>query len=79
MYWAESLGLTEESSRELHDTPFLIRLLPPVKTSFSSLNHFTVSGADPVKADLNSTCDPGKASCNLGLAVKAGGSGFIGE
>lgn len=79
VYLAESLGLTEWRSRELEDTSFLTRHFPPVKTSFSSLNHFTVRGAEPVKADSKSTRDPGEASCDLGLAVKAGGSGVIWE
>lgn len=79
MYLAESLGLTEESLRELQDTSFFTRLLPPVKTSFSSLNHFTVRGVEPLKADSKTTCDPGKTSCDLGLAVKVGGSRFVRE
>ena len=52
---------------------------PPVNTSFSSLNHFTTRGADPVKADLITTCEPGEASWDSGLTVKAGGSGVIRE
>lgn len=77
VYLAESLGLTEWSSKELEDASFFMKYFPPVKTSFSSLNHFTVRGGDPVKADLNATRDPGKASCDLGFTVKTGGSGVI--
>lgn len=48
---------------------------PPVKISFSSLNHLTTRGAEPVKADNITTFDPGEASWDSGLTVKTGGSG----
>lgn len=56
-----------------------MKYFPPVKISFSSLNHLTVSGADPVKSDFKTTCDPGDASRDSGFEVKAGGSGGIWE
>lgn len=52
---------------------------PPVKISFSSLNHLTTRGADPLKADVKTTLDPGEASWDSGFTVKTGGSGVIWE
>lgn len=59
VYLAESLGLTEWSSKELEEESFFMKQFPPVKISFSSLNHLTTRGADPVKMDFNTTLDPG--------------------
>lgn len=47
---------------------------PAEKISFSSLNHLTSSGADPVKAAFITTLVPGGTSCDSGFTVKAGGS-----
>lgn len=79
MYLAESLGFKECSSRELEDASFFMKYFVPEKTSFSSLNHFTSRGAEPMKAHLKSAVAPEGASWDCGLTVKDGGSGVVRE
>ena len=74
MNLAESLGFTEWSSKELDEASFLMKYEPPVEISFSSLNHLTVRGAVPVKADFKETAQPGITFRFSGFTVKAGGS-----
>lgn len=79
VYLAESLGFTAWSSRELEVESFFMTHFPPVKISFSSLNHLTTSGADPVNSDFKTMFDPGDVSRDSGFTVKAGGSGLLGK
>ena len=46
----------------------------PVMSSESSLNHFTVNGAVPLKELLKRTVELGRAAWDSGRAVKLGGS-----
>lgn len=74
VYLAESLGLTAWSSKELEEESFFMNRVPPVKISFSSLNHLTDKGAVPVKAALKQTVVPGITSWFSGFNINTGGS-----
>lgn len=75
VYWEESLGFTELSSRELEEASFFMKYEPPLVISFSSLNHLTAKGAVPVKAVLKDTVVPGIVSWFSDVTVNTGGSG----
>lgn len=62
VYLAECDGFTECSAKELEEESFLMKQLPPVNISFSSLNHLIVKLGVPVKAAFKTTLDPGIAS-----------------
>lgn len=60
--FAELDGFTECSARVLDEASFLMKQVPPVKISSSSLNHLILKLGVPVKAAFKTTLDPGIAS-----------------
>lgn len=62
VYLPECDGFTECSARVLEEASFLMKQLPPVNISFSSLNHLIVKFGVPVKAAFKIILDPGIAS-----------------
>lgn len=62
VYFEDIDGFTECSSSELEVASFLMKQLPPVNISLSSLNHLIVKGAVPVNAAFRTTVVPGITS-----------------